>query len=164
MEELRKQMQQHMQRLRQSQQPQQNRRVQPRVFNGRATSVSSQSSMSDGRHTITLTQKNGDKRLFAKDSQTGKVLFDGPINTKDQRSKSLPRFCRNFSAWKKGRLLSCRSCPADVPRPPRVMPPKVMPPRAMRNCLNSTDHQDMQLQPADQFHSLGLASCASKER
>jgi len=40
----------------------------------------------DGTHTLTVTTKDGKKHLKATD-KAGKVLFDGPIDTDDQRAK-----------------------------------------------------------------------------
>ncbi len=42
----------------------------------------------DGTHELTITQKDGKKHLIAKDKQ-GKVLFDGPIDSDDDR-KAVP--------------------------------------------------------------------------
>jgi hypothetical protein len=111
MENLRKLMEQRMQQMRQ------NRQIQPRVFNGKASSVSSQSSMSDGQHTVTLTQKNGDKHLLAKEAKTGKVLFDGPINSKEQRSKIPAEILPKLQRMEKGTRLKLRVQPGQKPKP-----------------------------------------------
>ncbi|OGV62636.1 MAG: hypothetical protein A3K19_08645 [Lentisphaerae bacterium RIFOXYB12_FULL_65_16] len=53
-----------------------------------STLVGSQTSFSDGEHSLTLNVGNDGKRLTAKDA-AGKVLFDGPINTDTER-KAVP--------------------------------------------------------------------------
>ena len=116
MEKLRKQMQQHMDQLRRNQGIQPGG-IQPRAFNGRASSVSSQSSMSDGMHQITLTQKNNDKRLLAKDAKTGKILFDGPINTKEERSKIPAQILPKLQRMEKGTTLKLQVMPGRRPKP-----------------------------------------------
>jgi hypothetical protein len=55
---------------------------------GRRQAASATSSYSDGEHTLTIVTTDGDKRLLAKDKD-GQVLFDGPINTPEQR-KAVP--------------------------------------------------------------------------
>ena len=67
--------------------------------------------MSDGQHTITLTQKNNDKHLIAKEAQTGKVLFDGPINTKEQRSKIPAVIVPKLERMEKSRNLKLQVLP-----------------------------------------------------
>jgi len=54
-----------------------------------AASVSVSASMADGEHTLTLTITNGKKHLGAKDKD-GKVLFEGPIQTPEEREKVPP--------------------------------------------------------------------------
>ena len=49
---------------------------------------SGSASLSDGEHSLTLTMTGGEKRLLAKD-MAGKVLFDGPVTT-DQQRKAVP--------------------------------------------------------------------------
>lgn len=41
----------------------------------------------DGQHSLTLNIENGQKTLVVKDLAAGKVIFDGPINTADERAK-----------------------------------------------------------------------------
>lgn len=43
-------------------------------------------SSSDGDQTLELTEKNGSKQLVVKD-KSGKVIFDGPINTAEEKAK-----------------------------------------------------------------------------
>lgn len=45
-----------------------------------------QRSMNDGQHRITITKTNGDTKLKVLDA-TGKVLYDGPINTAQEKAK-----------------------------------------------------------------------------
>jgi len=54
-----------------------------------AASVSVSASMADGEHTLTLTITDGKKHLGAKDKD-GKVLFEGPIQTPEEREKVPP--------------------------------------------------------------------------
>jgi len=54
-----------------------------------AASVSVSASMADGEHTLTLTITDGKKHLVAKDKD-GKVLFEGPIQTPEEREKVPP--------------------------------------------------------------------------
>ncbi len=63
--------------------------VEPEAGDGAANAnVTSSSSYSDDQHTITITNTNGDRHLTAKDKE-GKQIFDGPINTPEQR-KAIP--------------------------------------------------------------------------
>jgi len=43
-------------------------------------------SMADGEHTLTVEQRDGKRHLVAKDAD-GKVLFDGPITTEEERQR-----------------------------------------------------------------------------
>lgn len=54
-----------------------------------AASVSVSASMADGEHTLTLTITDGKKVLVAQDKD-GKVLFEGPIQTPEEREKVPP--------------------------------------------------------------------------
>ncbi|MBM4017323.1 MAG: PDZ domain-containing protein [Planctomycetes bacterium] len=55
---------------------------------GARRAASGSSTYSDGEHTLTLMTTDGDKRLLARD-RTGQVLFQGPVNTEEQR-KAVP--------------------------------------------------------------------------
>jgi len=61
---------------------------------GRSTSVATRS---DGEHTLTLTTTDGDRRLVAKDA-AGKTLFDGPVNTEEERKAVPPEIAPKFQA------------------------------------------------------------------
>lgn len=51
---------------------------------GGAAAVTATMSMSDGEHTLNVTNRDGEKYLVAKDIE-GNVIFDGPIQTEEQR-------------------------------------------------------------------------------
>jgi hypothetical protein len=61
---------------------------------GRSTSVATRS---DGEHTLTLTTTDGDRRLVAKDA-AGKTLFDGPVNTEEERKAVPPEIAPKLQA------------------------------------------------------------------
>ncbi|MEM7396942.1 MAG: hypothetical protein AAF492_31830, partial [Verrucomicrobiota bacterium] len=50
------------------------------------SSSMSQVTMSEGDTTVTLTTRDGDRQLVAK-RRNGDVLFDGPVNTEEERGK-----------------------------------------------------------------------------
>ena len=56
---------------------------------------SSSTSLSDGEHSLTLTTTDGEKRLLAKD-MAGKVLFDGPVTTDEQRKAVPPEILKKL--------------------------------------------------------------------
>jgi membrane-associated protease RseP (regulator of RpoE activity) len=55
-----------------------------------AAHVSVSAAMSDGEHNLTLTITDGEKHLVAKDKD-GKVVFEGPVRTDEQRAKMPPQ-------------------------------------------------------------------------
>jgi membrane-associated protease RseP (regulator of RpoE activity) len=57
--------------------------------------ATSSATMSDGDHTLTVTVTNGQKHLTVKDKD-GKVLFDGPINTRADRQKVPPEILKKL--------------------------------------------------------------------
>ena len=56
---------------------------------GGAAGASASMSMSDGEHTLNVTNRDGENYLVAKDIQ-GNVIFDGPIQTREQRQAVPP--------------------------------------------------------------------------
>ncbi len=81
--------------------------------------MTSVSSFSDGQHTFTTRNTNGDKHLTIKD-RDGKQIFDGPINTPEQR-KAIPAD------------LAAKVPNADVQQNIRLNAPQNLPPEIQQN-------------------------------
>ncbi len=68
---------------------------------------SSSASLSDGEHSLTLTMTGGEKRLLAKD-MAGKVLFDGPVTTDEQRKAVPPEILKKLDTMGRSLRLEVR--------------------------------------------------------
>jgi PDZ domain-containing secreted protein len=68
---------------------------------------------SDGEHSLVLTTGAGQKRLLAKEKQ-GKVLFDGPVDTDDERQQLGPRLAAKLELMLKGLTAGPTGAPADA--------------------------------------------------
>ena len=86
MEEMRKQMEKHRADLAPGALPPGVPGAPGQKFEHRAATSSAMASMSDDQHSITYKLDDKGKHLTAKDKE-GKVLFDGPINTDEERAK-----------------------------------------------------------------------------
>jgi len=81
---------------------------------------SSSCSYADGEHTLTLTAHDGEKYLVAKD-RDGKAVFEGPIQTKEQREKVPPEVLKKLE--KMERSMKHPAPPAPPPMPGATLPP-----------------------------------------
>ncbi|MCX5654531.1 MAG: PDZ domain-containing protein [Planctomycetota bacterium] len=72
----------------------------------RASAVST-SSFSDGEHTLTVTTNGREKHLVAKD-RDGKVLFDGPVTTEEQRKRVPPEILKKFQTMEQSMRVEIR--------------------------------------------------------
>jgi hypothetical protein len=61
---------------------------------------SSAASFADGEHTLTLTEQDGQKYLVAKD-RDGKVVFEGPVETAEQRGKVPPEILKKLETMER---------------------------------------------------------------
>lgn len=90
-----------------------------------SASASASVSMSDGQHTLTLTIADGKKHFVAKDKD-GKVLFDGPITTDEERAKVPPEIRKKLEKMEATTQINIKveaqTAPSD--KPPTVEPAK----------------------------------------
>jgi hypothetical protein len=87
----------------------------------------------DGERQITLTTTNGHRTLQVKENGSGKVLFDGPIDTAEQRAKLTPQIrhsldmMERLTAQFEGRRL--REGERPEPPSPSTQPAEPRPPQ-----------------------------------
>jgi len=82
-------------------------RVNLNMNGARRASAVSTSSFSDGEHSLTVTANGREKRLIAKD-RDGKVLFDGPVTTEEQRKQVPPEILKKFQAMEQSMRVEIR--------------------------------------------------------
>jgi hypothetical protein len=73
----------------------------------RRAAASSTSSFSDGEHSLTVTTNGREKHLVAKD-RDGKVLFDGPVATEQQRKQAPPEILKKFQTMEQSMRVEVR--------------------------------------------------------
>ncbi|MCX5682875.1 MAG: PDZ domain-containing protein [Planctomycetota bacterium] len=73
----------------------------------RRAAASSTSSFSDGEHSLTVTTNGREKTLVAKD-RDGKVLFDGPVNTDEQRKAVPPEILAKYRTMEQSMRMEVR--------------------------------------------------------
>jgi len=90
-----------------------------------SASASASVSMSDGEHTLTLTITDGKKHFVAKDKD-GRVLFDGPITTDEERAKVPPEILKKLQNMEATTQINIKveAGPAPAHKPPAVEPGK----------------------------------------
>jgi hypothetical protein len=89
-------------------------------FGGESISVSvsngeASATLSDKQHVLSLTEKQGRKRLTATDSGTGVTIFNGEINTDEQRKTIPASILKKLEALEKNLQ---GAAPPPVPPPP----------------------------------------------
>ena len=88
---------------------------------------------SDGQHNFSISEVNGHRTLTAKD-KSGKVIFEGPIDTEEQIQKvpaDLREKVRRFSQW--DRLVPATQPLWRLPEPSRSVPKPAAPSKSQTN-------------------------------